>query len=929
MQSLADFPLYCSVYRRVHSLQNPDDMAYNEYFHTRELSFQDCADLVREYAVKGLNLAHQSYDEGTYKNSLNTIRQCLEALCWAISRARTENLEEARGIVTKKRDLHGLIYDIKNKNWFHPTDTFQNQSRAASLESIRKTGNPASHAGSIAVSDCEQAVWRFKEVVRWFWADFLPGQPLPEDIQSVLEGILLRPDEHTRKAALRQYYDTLKAEYRQIVLNDEQGMTLENIYVEPSMTILGACLKTHISPIQSKQEPFQPLPTPPSSVHDFVDHCFLEENETPLRNGLATPQARLMILLGQPGQGKTSFCRRFLHDHINPEALDENKVFFVRLRDVRSTRELFSDPSRTLEEHVCRKIDLNSNYLDRNIFYRSVWLLDGLDELSIQDGDARDTDDFIKKLLRLQEQHPRLRILLTSRYGQVDLDKYLRHEPVWIAAIAGFDKTRQLEWLEKYRHFHPDCHLDASYIEAMHNDGGRSPYEHLRELIDQPVLLHLIAIANVHIPENTNRAAIYTQLFDQLIKRTWDQRTWDQRAQIDSLRNLSGPQELRTYIREIAFAIYTSEYEYLRKHDLEKLPASAQFIQALGDRAELKHVLRYLMVAFYMQETPRDARDTEESDDNRAYAVEFLHKSLQEYLVAEKIWEEIKKFKATDRTRKHIIDDAGEALKQVWKLFSKKVMSLEVYGYLREHIAQESETDREAVFDRMYHFAPELLERHFLYEITPSTPLKAAMYTFFEYWGVMAALQLRRNTVPEEPGGRDWFVELLKVASFFTTRHWSFHRTWILRYADLSNADLSNANLSNADLSNANLSNADLVYAKLNSARLNGADLRRANLGRTDLNLGRLQYANLSGTSLRQANLGLANLSGANLSGARLNGANLSGADLGGADLGDNAVQLLSTAIRLHKTKGIPPDTVHALRAGGYGHLFDPPKQVD
>ncbi len=110
-----------------------------------------------------------------------------------------------------------------------------------------------------------------------------------------------------------------------------------------------------------------------------------------------------------------------------------------------------------------------------------------------------------------------------------------------------------------------------------------------------------------------------------------------------------------------------------------------------------------------------------------------------------------------------------------------------------------------------------------------------------------------------------------------------------LQGADLSNADLSGANLSGANLSGANLSGAD-IRANLSGANLSGADLSNADLSGANLSGANLSGANMLNTKftysmLMGVNASRTILSGANLSGADLSNADLSGANLSGADL--------------------------------------------
>jgi uncharacterized protein YjbI with pentapeptide repeats len=263
-------------------------------------------------------------------------------------------------------------------------------------------------------------------------------------------------------------------------------------------------------------------------------------------------------------------------------------------------------------------------------------------------------------------------------------------------------------------------------------------------------------------------------------------------------------------------------------------------------------------------------------EDRRQYAVEFLHKSLQEYLVAEKIWESIKAFgDKNSRTGKYAVDTADQALALAWGLFARKPrLGGYIYQYLREHIENDQATDKAAIFDRMLSFAPELLEKQFLHEIMPTEPLKAALHTFADYWAVLAALQPGRNTVPAGVEHRDRFVDLLKICSV------SGERPWNLSGVDLSWVDLSGVDLSGVDLSSADLSGANLSLVDLSGSYLSGVDLSYADLSGANLSLVDLSGSYLSGVILRNADMSESILRNTDLGNSVLNGVILSNADM-------------------------------------------------
>lgn len=107
---------------------------------------------------------------------------------------------------------------------------------------------------------------------------------------------------------------------------------------------------------------------------------------------------------------------------------------------------------------------------------------------------------------------------------------------------------------------------------------------------------------------------------------------------------------------------------------------------------------------------------------------------------------------------------------------------------------------------------------------------------------------------------------------------------------DLAKADLTRATLSHGNLQGANLRSATLYRSNLSDADLSGADLQssqlsNADLSRANLSNACLSQANLKKACLRNANLEKAILINTVLARANLMGANLSQAKLSGANL--------------------------------------------
>ena len=135
-------------------------------------------------------------------------------------------------------------------------------------------------------------------------------------------------------------------------------MRLADIYIEPHFTIHKHCFpdkdprrgdkkERFSAPAYLQKEEDQYLPYG-GNLHQIISDFLSGKN--PLN--LAAKDARVMLLLGHPGQGKTSFCRRLVYDMVNGRQPIEKEFFLVRLRDVRKAKALTVDPLTELVKEI-------------------------------------------------------------------------------------------------------------------------------------------------------------------------------------------------------------------------------------------------------------------------------------------------------------------------------------------------------------------------------------------------------------------------------------------------------------------------------------------------------------------------------------------------------------------------------------------------
>jgi GTPase SAR1 family protein len=526
-----------------------------------------------------------------------------------------------------------------------------------------------------------------------------------------------------QKHNLSNYYQDLISKYSEPVLNDDKGMTLQDIYVEPSFLIHQRSLKIP----DSTESDFVTI-HPTETIHQFVENTFLQENYT---DSNITP-SRLLLLLGYPGQGKTSFCKRFLYDFLQNNS-QEKDVYYFRLKDIRKVKELIYDPVEVLYQEA---VDITETKLVKKSFASSILLLDGLDELYMK-AELRldDIEKFIKELIYVAEKNKKLKVIVTSRVGYVELNR-ISNKNIIITSLEEFDEAHQLTWIKKFQRFHPDCLLDEKKIKEFNNAKKQKQYQYISELLKQPLLIHIIASLEKIDYKNISRTKIYDQLFSELLERKYSE---DGKLDVFDLISVS---ELRELVQEIAFEIYKSGDGYITSKELLKQEAVQEYLDRFENN-DFKQSLKGIMLSFYFKESEK--KSEKESDDD--YAIEFLHKSLQEFMVAEKVRREIHDgLLNKDSKKKYVIANYKDALSLLNYLFANPI-SREIQAYLEELMNTISNEDRQELADRLEEFMEDFFETDFLLSYTSaenrSNPILAAFSTFALTWTIATTISNR------------------------------------------------------------------------------------------------------------------------------------------------------------------------------------------
>ncbi|WP_315054674.1 NACHT domain-containing protein [Chryseobacterium indoltheticum] len=484
---------------------------------------------------------------------------------------------------------------------------------------------------------------------------------------------------------LKQYYTT------PLQQNSLTKETLQDLYIEPYFSIY----KNNVLNAEDYRNGDFFQFSNQDSVNDFFNDYFLigKKHES------IKQDYDMVFILGQPGQGKTSFCYKLIFDYIeNNNGIPKVPIIFQKIRDL-VAKDFINNPFETINKY-------NSilNFEEDEF----ILVLDGLDEAymsgGITDNDLRNLYDRLKK-----RSNKKIRIILTSRFNFLNVNDACLDDTL-ILQLNELTDNQIKDYCKKFKKFYPKNSLTKNINSIL----GTKKYEHIKELLRQAVLIYFIAISDIEIEEKDSKSKIYDKIFDSLA-----QRSWDSNGQLDYInpKLKSNPalykSFLREYIRSIAFEIYHSPKLYITVNKLLDLDSTKLFIKrCFNDNVseaedKIKEFSKYLLVSFYFQQTNKDTEDT---------ALEFFHNSLWEYLTAEYMWEENKNLLLREnRYRELEIVKEEDYFEFLDKLAGqKKINEFSVEMNLKEIIFNENEDVKQKIFEQSEDIFYKLLDNDFL-----------------------------------------------------------------------------------------------------------------------------------------------------------------------------------------------------------------------
>uniref|UniRef100_UPI0040575CFD NACHT domain-containing protein n=1 Tax=Candidatus Electrothrix sp. TaxID=2170559 RepID=UPI0040575CFD len=289
--------------------------------------------------------------------------------------------------------------------------------------------------------------------------------------------------------------------------------------------------------------------------HD-LRRAYFDQTPRPVLEVCADPQLPRLVILGDPGSGKSSLLRFLALEWARDE--DANRRYtaplplLIELRDYNQWDCPNGKGFVSYLHHARTWHRLNQQTLDAllKIPGRVVLLLDGLDEIF----DPKEREQAINDIHRFSNDYPDTRIILTSRVVGYKTQR-LRDAEFKDFMLQDLDEEQVEQFLVLW---HETTFTDINEAQRKRERLAKAIRESnpIKLLAGNPLLLTLMAIINRYQELPRDRVLLYEKAAELLLQQ------WETERSLQDFPGLSGEIDLRAksaILRRVALAMQTAE----------------------------------------------------------------------------------------------------------------------------------------------------------------------------------------------------------------------------------------------------------------------------------------------------------------------------------------------------------------------------------
>lgn len=494
----------------------------------------------------------------------------------------------------------------------------------------------------------------------------------------------------------------------------------------------------------------------------------------------------LFLILGMGGMGKSSLLAKIAHEILQDNIqYNTGKIFFIKCS-------LLGDDNKNLINNIMTYLEVAREDLSGAIIF-----LDAYDEYILDNSKKQGMlETFCQDIFNLN-----CKAIITSRENYIDTQGL---QKVFVIKLLTFNYTKRSEWLNKY---------NKELSEKVRNDILNYHDERDikgEEFIGIPIIIYMVASNNILISDYESKYEFYDELFGKY--GIWYTRMYD----INHPAIMSHNVAMFEFILHVAETMFCNKMISVGREQIENI------ISDVSTEKEILYLKNWYGVITYFRK-------------NRINEIEFAHKSIFEYYIANRIYNIILEVISEK--------DIKNKLKILNKIFSDNVYTEEIQYFLSGFIIKESDKINKLLAEETLR---RIFDVDFLLFKTDCFHNSSKLYNYFAntfnsfylLWKIL--FEPKQFTFYQ-------YVGIRNIEFFLKNNRYEY---LYMKQLDLSNIVMHRVVLSNIDFTDANLENSDFSYSDFSSANLKRCNLKNANLFSTILSNANLEFADLRGANL-------------------------------------------------------------------------------